>query len=474
MTEKTNTKQAKSEHTKKEIISYSFAGIADTMSYQMFSFYIFNYYIAVKQLPVLWVVIGFMIWTLWNAINDPLLGALSDKSTSKWGRRKPFIVLGLVPLIALIILVWTPFGPDIAQYIYFLIIINLFDTFYTMYSLNQTSLFPEMFQNLKERARANNYVQIFNVIGLLLAAIIPTLFVPTAVEPGTEGGYIIGSVIMASLAAIFGFIFIKWGIKERVEYSKDALKAPSFKDSVTFTFNNRPFKTYVLTNLAVWYVFGLIPIMNPYYVRYILGVEGGMIPSIYLAILFISAIGFMVVWSKIFSKYGPRKGEILALSSLVLTLTPFLFMLHPIAAIFSYIIAGFGFAGIMFGRDIMMSTIIDSDELKVGVRREAAYYGVNALIIRLSTIGVYLSIMLVFWGIGWGVIYDPSIYTPQTNIGIFLLMYILPAIILILGLASLFRFPVTKEKYDEMQKDLDRIHEEKKSMVDMDKYEEMI
>jgi GPH family glycoside/pentoside/hexuronide:cation symporter len=462
------------EYTKKDMINYSFAGIADTMSYQMFSFYIFNYYIAVKQLPLLWVVIGFMIWTVWNAINDPLLGAISDRSSSKWGRRRPFIVLGLIPLIALIILVWTPFGPDIVQYIYFLIMINLFDFFYTMYSLNQTSLFPEMFENLEQRATANNYVQIFNIIGLLLAAIIPTLFVPTSVEPGTEGGYILGSVIMAALAAIFGFIFIKKGLKERVEYAKDPLKAPSFKDSVKFTFNNKSFTTYVGTNLAVWYVFGLVPIINPYYVRFILGVEGGMIPSIYLAILFISAIAFMVIWSKIFGKFGPRKGELIALGSLILTLTPFLFMLHPIAAIFSYIIAGFGFAGIMFGRDIMMSTIIDTDELKVGIRREAAYYGVNALIIRLSTIGVYLSIFFIFWGIGWGVIYDPSAYTPQTNTGIFILMYVLPAVVLAIGFLLLLRFPVTKEKYDAMQIDLDKIHEEKGKMVDLDKYEEIL
>ncbi|TXT54163.1 MAG: conserved membrane protein of unknown function [Promethearchaeota archaeon] len=472
MTEK--NKSAETEFSTKDIISYSFAGIADTMSYQMFSFYIFNYYIAVKQLPVLWVVIGFMIWTVFNALNDPLLGAISDRTSSKYGRRRPFIVLGLIPLIALIILLWTPFGPDLAQYIYFLIIINLFDFFYTMYSLNQTSLFPEMFQNLNQRAKANNYVQIFNIIGLLLAAIIPTLFVPTSVEPGSEFGYILGSIIMAALATTFGLIFIKWGIHERVEYSKDPLKAPSFKDSVKFTFKNKSFTRYVGTNLAVWFVFGLVPIINPYYVRFILGVESGFISSIYLAILFISAIAFMLPWSKLFSKYGPKKAELMALGALIITMIPFLFMLHPILAIFSYMSAGIGFAAVMMGRDIMMSTIIDADEIQVGIRREAAYYGVNALIIRLSTIGVYLSIMLVFWGIGWGVIYDPSIYTPQTNIGIFLLMYFIPAIVLALGLLALTRFPITKEKYDELQKDLDNLHNEKGKVVDINKYDEIL
>jgi GPH family glycoside/pentoside/hexuronide:cation symporter len=195
--------------------------------------------------------------------------------------------------------------------------------------------------------------------------------------------------------------------------------------------------------------------------------------SIYLAILFIAAIGFMIPWSKIFSKLGPRKGEITALASIILTMIPLTFLWHPIGAIFSYIFVGFGFAGIMFGRDIMMSTIIDTDELKVGVRREAAYYGVNGLIIRLSTIGVYISIGIIFAGIGWGVIYNPSSYTPDNALGILILIYVLPAIILVLGILSLLRFPVTKEKYNEIQKDLDKVHEEKGKKVDISKYEDI-
>ncbi|MBD3197640.1 MAG: MFS transporter [Candidatus Lokiarchaeota archaeon] len=471
--EKSNKTQP-NKPTKKETIFYSFAGIADTMSYQMFSFYIFNYYLAVKEVPILWLTIGFIIWTIWNAINDPLLGAISDKTVSKFGRRRPFIIGGLVPLIALIILVWTPFGDTISIFIYFLIIINLFDTFYTMYSLNQTSLFPEMFQNLEDRAKANNYVQIFNIIGLLLAAILPTLFVGESLAPGTESGFILGALIMAVITIIFGFLFVKFGIKERVEYSKDPIQAPSFLDSVKFTFGNKPFRTYVLTNLAVWYVFGLVPIISPFFLKFIIGVTDATTQSLFLALLFIVSILFMIPWSKVFNKKGPRKAELIALLSLIIVMFPFLIVWEIIGAILAYVIAGIGFAGIMFGRDMMMSTIIDSDELKTGIRREAAYYGVNALIIRLSTIGVYLSIFFVFSNIGWEEIIDPSKITGITEIGIRLLMFVIPAIILFFGFLSLFRFPITKEKYDQQQIELDKLHDEKMKKSEIQKYEEII
>jgi GPH family glycoside/pentoside/hexuronide:cation symporter len=153
---------------------------------------------------------------------------------------------------------------------------------------------------------------------------------------------------------------------------------------------------------------------------------------------------------------------------------PLLFMENnPIGAFISYIFIGFGFAGIMFGRDIMMSTIIDTDELKVGVRREAAYYGVNGFIIRLSTIGVYFSIFIAFSGIGWGELYNPNLVTAQTVPGILLLMYVFPVIILVLGVLSLLRFPITKEKYDEIQEDVEKVHDEKGKKVDLSKYEDI-
>ncbi len=449
----------------KTTIFYSFAGIADTMSYQMFTFYIFNFYFAVKQLPLEWVTLGFIIWTIWNAINDPILGAWSDRTMSKWGRRKPWIIVGLIALTALVILVWTPPPGSITiEIVYFMIIINIFDFFYTMYSLNQTSLFPEMFVDLEQRAKANNYVQIFNIIGLLLAALIPSFFISEQVMPGREMEYVIASVVMAILAVSFGVIFITLGLKERKEYSKDPETAPSFFKSIKFSFKNKAFSTYVITNLAVWFVFGIFPIINPYFLRFILGIKEGFIQSLFLAIIFVSAIGFTFIWSKVFAKKGAKKAELIALFSLIITLLPFLIVWEIIGAIIAYVVLGFGFAGIMFGRDVMMSTIIDKDEIDTGIRREGAYYGVNALIIRLSTIAVYLSIFTVFNNIGWK-IYDPAVVTDWTYLGLRFLLCLFPVIFLGLGAISLWKFPITKEKYEEIKDRLEELHGEKVGKV---------
>jgi GPH family glycoside/pentoside/hexuronide:cation symporter len=201
----------------------------------------------------------------------------------------------------------------------------------------------------------------------------------------------------------------------------------------------------------------------------------GFFPSLFLAILFISAIIFTPLWGKVFSKFGPKKGEIIALLALIITMVPFLFVWEIIGAILTYIVAGFGFSGIMFGRDMMMSTIIDTDEIETGIRREAAYYGVNALIIRLSTIAVYLSIFIVFAGeFGWEQIFNPTEVTDLSPLGIRILMYILPSIGLILGTILLWVFfPITKEKYEMVRNDVDKLHQDKKQKIDIDKYEDI-
>jgi GPH family glycoside/pentoside/hexuronide:cation symporter len=447
-------------------VAYSLANFADNSIQQTFNFLLFTFYYAVVGLNVNLITLGFVIWSLWNSINDPLLGAISDRTSSKWGRRKPFIIAGIIPTCIIMILLWTPpkGGSQIAIFLYFLIIIILYDTFYTMFNLNQMALYPEMYSSLEERSKANVILQATTVFALMIAFISPSIFIPKFDDPQYFTEYSYAGLFIAIIVAVSVLIFMKYGLKERPEFSKDAEIAPPLLKALKYSFRNKAFVSYIIANFGMWYTFGILTAMTPLYGSFVLNIKDSRLLSILLGLTFVSATFCMPLWHKISIKYGVKKGLIIALTSLIFTAFPFMIINDFISGAIVYIIAGFTLSGMLFFRRVALAAIIDDDETKTGVRREGGYYGVDALVTKFSTIFIFLTIGLVFNSVGWA-IFDPKGTTEQTIFGLRSLMYIFPAIATIIGIIAMLFFPITKERYHQLTHETGLLHEEKKKRI---------
>jgi glycoside/pentoside/hexuronide:cation symporter, GPH family len=450
----------------KKAISYSIGQLSDIASYQAFTFLTFTFYFAVVGINIGLISLGFIIWSVWNSFNDTIIGYLSDRTHTRWGRRFPWIMVSLIPIALIIFLLFTPpftFGivNPIINFIYFLVIIIIFELFFTMYDINFTSLYPEIFLTVEERTKGNNVRQLFAIFGLIAAFIMPGIFISSYTEP-KPGEYPFFGFIIAIIIIIPGLLFLKFSPKEKTEFNQDYKNAPSFFNTLKFCVKSKSFRRYIPAEIATWFVYGMLPTIVPLYGEFILGFGDPIMISLLLGFTFLSAALFMtVLWKPLVQKIGPRKSWLISMILWIATLSP-LFFLGPNMEILAFIVfflIGIGLSGSLYIIDIIIADIVDEDELRTGIRREGGYYGINIFFMRFATVFVFLIIGPVFLIADWGK-FDP-INIPDFELRS--LMFIYPAIALIIAIIAIYFYPLDGEILKDVKAKRDQLHREKKS-----------
>ena len=157
----------------KQKISYSLAALPAWLVAAVYQVWVFTFYFSAIGLPIQYIMTAFIIWSIWNAVNDPVMGLLSDRTKTRWGRRKPYIMIGTIPLVIIMTITWLPPTGNITiSFVYLLIMLFAYDTFETMIFVPHSCLFPELYTSVEERAEVNGYMIIFSVIGLICAFVI--------------------------------------------------------------------------------------------------------------------------------------------------------------------------------------------------------------------------------------------------------------------------------------------------------------
>lgn len=456
-----NKKSDEKIHSLKGHLLYSLGAVPSALPYNMISASILLFYVTVVLLdPILFGII-WILYGIWNAVNDPIMGYFMDKIRLKKGRRIPYIIYGTIPFtIGFIFLWWVPYPPS-AQgliFVHCLIMLFIFDLGFTLCMTSWMALYTEMYETEKERASVVAIKDLIAFISSFVGIIIPTLL--ASIISWEFTGLILGLFIPITM-----LLSIK-GSKERKEYQIDT--PLSIFSAFKATFSNKPFIIITLTYTLIDFAFGLTIMVLPLYAKYVLLVSPGM-EGIAAGGVAIGIIASVPIWRWVYAHKGPKLGLLAAIIFYTVTIWPLFLIGDLITLIIVTIIPGLGVGGMLM-TEPAISIAIDYDEIKIKKRREATYNGVLTLIARLSIVlsGITLIIVQELSGFDQNIV-DPMMQPETAKEGLKALVSLVPILGGISAAIIFSLFPINHTQFNEMQKELKILHEERKGKLDQSK-----
>lgn len=355
---------------------------------QMVSVYLLFFYTDIMRLDPRWAAVALTGYAFYNAINNPLIGYISDRTDTRWGRRLPFLRFGTLPWLIIFAALWlAPFNGNeqpVALLLYMIVGVVLYDGIGTAVTTSYYSLMPEMFPDYDERTGVAVRMNIFLVVALLVGVAAPPI-VAEQIGWGNMG------MVFAGIAVVVAYIGYT-GMFERggPSVSKDF----SFFDAFKTTFGNRSFVPMCIAQTMRFVTTNALSVGMTFYVKYTLQANEGQ-TSIILGVTFIVTALALYPWKHfIANRFEARTTALMGYAAVAVSMIPLWFVTTLRGAIIGSVFIGIAFAGIFLMDNILIADVIDEDEVKTGQRREGMYFGLNGLVVTLST-----AIASIFFGI---------------------------------------------------------------------------
>ncbi len=337
------------------------------------------------------IALGNVLYAIWDAFNDPVAGWLSDRTRTRWGRRKPWLLVSVPVFVMSSILFFSPpaaLGTGVGLAVYFTVFLMLTETGNTISSVNYHSLLPELYREESNRNKANSIRQAMQLVGMIIGvSLVP--MITSAI------GYQTTAIVLGLLSGAL-IIYSILGCKERSEFSE--CEQPGLFASLKALATNRNFWLVSVSHFFYQSTSGLLLAGIPFYIKYTLGLPDSNATFLSAAV-FVSAIPSMYLWYRLINKLGALKSWRIALAWLGASLIPMYFVSGLIPACICGVLVGVGIAGVTANLDMVNSVLIEDDAARYGVRREATFFAGISFITRLSSLtrsGVFLLLFALF------------------------------------------------------------------------------
>jgi GPH family glycoside/pentoside/hexuronide:cation symporter len=328
-----------------------------------------------------------LIYTFIDAIDNPVYGFLSDRTRSRWGRRRPWLVIGTPLLILFFIFFYNPpaFLAGQSMVVYCMLFYMLTGTLDSVINANYAALFPELFRTDVSRAKTNAMRQAFQLVAMIISIALTPMVTDvlgygwTAILYGILGGVVI--------------LYMSFTSRE-VPVTEDDIK-PKLWESLRDLLTNKKFWISGFANAFYSAAMSLVMAALPFFVKYTLQIPSSQSTILFASVLIVAIAG-VSLWAWLVRKFSLMPIWRCALAFLAVAFIPLYFATSLYSAIAGAVLVGLGFSGVITTMDLIAAKVMDEDTQKHNQRREGIISNALGFMNRLNGLFTSAAFMLVF------------------------------------------------------------------------------
>ncbi len=417
------------------------------------------YFVKLRGLDIELAGIVWLIFGLWNAVNDPLLGYISDRTKSNIGRRLPYIRYG-APIFALaFILLWVSIpgseGNQTLMFIQMLVGLFLYDTLYTSIATNIYIMPYEM--AVSNKARSTIYI--WKIIFMVFTVVIPIALERFKPDVGDAAGIASFRWAMVGFGIGMAALVFSSTFFYRENHFAQEQKQPPFFAAIKECFTNRSFVVFEVISFTV--IFAQTALMQGIWMYFDELKVSGL--PLYIA-LGLGIVGGMLLWINRRDRWGIKIST--RVMSLLFATGCFALLLggrYVVPASLGFFCFGFGFVGGMYLIPLMNGDVVDFDEHKTGLRREGMYAGINSFITKPAISIAQWALLSILTLFGYDQTLAKGTQSALAQTGVLVGWLAPTGLLLVISFFALALYPLAGEKWEAIKKQLSLLHREKES-----------
>jgi GPH family glycoside/pentoside/hexuronide:cation symporter len=416
--------------------NYAIGMFGTSIPINMLKTYAAIYYVDTLGLTTVQFASILSIYTFIDALDNPVYGFLSDRTRTRWGRRKPWLVIGTLLLVLFFIGFYSPPTGMAANALfgYCMLFYFMAGTLDSVVNANYGALFPELFRTDASRASTNALRQAFQLVAMIISIAL-TPMITSAI------GYQLTSIIYGILG---GVVILYMALSCREVSITDEEEKPRLWDSILSLLKNAKFWIAGFAGAFYSAAMSLVLVSMPFYVKYTLAIPESQATFLFAAVLLI-AIGCVAVWAWLVRRYALIPVWRAALATLAVAFIPLFFANSLVTALIASALVGFGFAGAITTNDLIGAKIMDEDTRKYNLRREGIISNALGFMNRLNGLFTGAAFYLVFKLFAFESGKNPG---PQPDNAARFLLTIFPPILMVISLA--FSFFIKFDERDQL------------------------